>query len=201
MLDGDASAVFDELTEAFELARRLGTVPVRAELGYRLSRAGRPIGDDGLQHPYAMLAGGRWREAAETWRSAGFRYEYAAALVDSPDVDDQLAALAVLDSLGAGPLARLVRARLKNLGVARIPRGPTAATRVNPAGLTERQVEVVQLLAEGMTNAEIAGKLVLSVRTVDSHVAAVMEKLGGRTRTEAVARAADLGILNSQRST
>jgi DNA-binding NarL/FixJ family response regulator len=80
--------------------------------------------------------------------------------------------------------------------VARIPRGPAPATRVNPARLTERQVEVVQLLAEGMTNAEIAGHLVVSVRTVESHVAAALEKLGTRTRKEAVARAGELGILN-----
>jgi DNA-binding NarL/FixJ family response regulator len=48
-----------------------------------------------------------------------------------------------------------------------------------------------------MTNAEIADHLVLSVRTVDSHVAAVLEKLGARTRRDAVARAADLGVVSS----
>jgi DNA-binding NarL/FixJ family response regulator len=106
---------------------------------------------------------------------------------------------ALLDELGAEPLARLVRVRLRRLGVARIPRGPTPATRVNPAGLTERQSEVVQLLALDMTNAEIAAQLVLSVRTVDSHVAAALEKLGTRTRREAVARARDLGVLDPRR--
>src|SRR5262245_22254720 len=120
------------------------------------------------------------------------------ALAESPEIDDQLAALAVLDSLGAGPLARLVRAQLKTLGVARIPRGPAPATRFNPAGLTRRELEVVRLLAEGLTNAEIAGRLVLSVRTVDSHVAAARGKLGTRTRKEAVVRAGDLGILEPQ---
>jgi DNA-binding CsgD family transcriptional regulator/tetratricopeptide (TPR) repeat protein len=196
MLDGDTGAVAAELTEAYELARRFGTVAVRAELAYWLGRAGRPVGGDGLRHPYALLADGRWREAAEVWRAAGCRYEHAAALAESPEIGDQLAALALLDALGAEPLARQVRARLKSLGVTRIPRGPAAATRINPAGLTERQVEVVQLLAQGMTNAEIAGRLVLSVRTVDSHVAAALEKLGAHTRKEAVARAADLGILD-----
>jgi DNA-binding CsgD family transcriptional regulator len=184
------------LTEAYELAHRLGSVAARAELAYWMGRAGRPVGGNGLRHPYALLADGRWHEAADAWRAAGCRYEYAAALAESPETDDQLAALAVLDALGAQPLARLVRARLKTLGVARVPRGPAPATRVNPAGLTERQVEVVRLLAAGMTNAEIAGQLILSVRTVDSHVAAARAKLGARTRKEAVARAADLGILD-----
>jgi hypothetical protein len=75
-------------------------VAVRAELAYWLGRAGRPVGGQGLQHPYALLADGRWREAAEVWRSAGFRYEHAAALAESPETDDQLAALAILDTLG-----------------------------------------------------------------------------------------------------
>jgi DNA-binding NarL/FixJ family response regulator len=50
-----------------------------------------------------------------------------------------------------------------------------------------------------MTNAEIAARLVLSVRTVDSHVAAALNKLGTHTRTEAVRRAAELGILHPPR--
>jgi DNA-binding NarL/FixJ family response regulator len=129
------------------------------------------------------------------WRAAGCRYEYAAALAGSPDVDDRLAALAVLDSLGAAPLARLVRAGLKDLGVTRVPRGPAPTTRVNPAGLTGRQVEIVRLLAEGLTNVEIAGRLVLSVRTVESHVAAALAKLGAHTRKEVAGRAVDLGIM------
>ena len=64
----------------------------------------------------------------------------------------------------------------------------------SPAGLTERQLDVVRLLAEGLTNAEIAAALVLSVRTVDSHVAAAFDKLGARTRREAAQRARELGV-------
>ncbi|WP_406165060.1 LuxR C-terminal-related transcriptional regulator [Streptomyces sp. NBC_00996] len=68
-------------------------------------------------------------------------------------------------------------------------------TRENPAGLTERQVQVMRLLAEGLTNPEIAEKLVVSVRTVDNHVSAVLDKLGVHTRRQAVARAVELGML------
>src|SRR5690606_2463975 len=102
---------------------------------------------------------------------AGCPYEVALAMAQSPDPDDLLGALATADRLGAEPLARLLRRRLRTLGVTHLPRGPARATRRNPAGLTARQLEVCRLLGQGLTNAEIAERLVVSVRTVDGHVA------------------------------
>jgi DNA-binding NarL/FixJ family response regulator len=145
-----------------------------------------------------VQAGGRWREAAAAWEAAGYPYEHAAALAESPDVPQLLTALGMLDELGAAPLATLVRRRLRALGVTRIPRGPLGETRVNPAGLTARQIDVLQLLGKGYTNAQIASQLVVSVRTVDSHVAAVLDKLGAADRREAAARAAELGVLDTE---
>jgi DNA-binding NarL/FixJ family response regulator len=146
-------------------------------------------------HPFTLLATGRWREAADAWQRAGCRYEQALALAQSLDPDDLLSALATADSLGAEPLAHRVRQRLRDLGVTRIPRGRVQSTRDNPAGLTERQADVVRLLVEGLTNAEIAARLVLSVRTVDTHVAAILTKLDARTRRDAAARAKALGVV------
>jgi DNA-binding NarL/FixJ family response regulator len=157
-------------------------------------RAGGRLDPRDTDHPYGMLAAGRWREAAAVWEAAGNPYEQAAALADSPEPADLLAALAILDRLRAEPLARIVRARLRDRGVSRIPRGPLGSTRDNPAGLTERQVEVARLLAAGLSNAEIAERLVVSVRTVDNHVAAVLEKLGARNRRDVAGRAGELGV-------
>jgi DNA-binding NarL/FixJ family response regulator len=95
----------------------------------------------------------------------------------------------MLDRVGAAAVAAAVRRRLRDRGH-RVPRGPTATTRVNPAGLTGRQMEILRLLSTGMSNAEIAARLVLSVRTVDHHVSAVLQKLGVASRREAVAAAA-----------
>jgi DNA-binding NarL/FixJ family response regulator len=82
-----------------------------------------------------------------------------------------------------------VARRLRALGQQGLPRGLRSATAANPAGLTTREAEVLTLLAAGLTNAEIAARLVLSGRTVDNHVSAILRKLGVRTRGEASARA------------
>jgi ATP/maltotriose-dependent transcriptional regulator MalT len=122
--------------------------------------------------------------------ATGDPYEGALELADSDDPAD---ALLALEELGASAAAARVRERLRAAG-ARVPRGPRAATRDNPAGLTERQLDVLALLREGMTNAEIAERLVVSVRTVDHHVAAVLGKLGVRSRRQAAAAAQELGV-------
>jgi DNA-binding NarL/FixJ family response regulator len=170
----------------------------QAELGYWLTKAGQQVQPNG-DHPYAVQAAGHWREAAALWEAAGCRYEHAAALADSQDPRHMLTALEALDDLGARPLATEVRRRLRALGVTHIPRGPLTETRVNPAGLTSRQIDVLRLLGKGRTNAEIASELVISVRTVDSHVAAVLDKLGAASRREAAARAAELGVFDGER--
>ena len=76
-----------------------------------------------------------------------------------------------------------------------VRRGPRAATRENPAGLTARELEVLALVAEGLRNAEIAQRLFLSEKTVGHHVSAILRKLEVRTRSQAGAEAARLGIV------
>ncbi|MGW2517296.1 ATP-binding protein [Streptomyces sp. NPDC001617] len=194
-LRGDPDAVIEAAAPIHAQARHLAGVPYGAELGYWLTKAGHPVPSDDSDHPYALQARGHWREAAAIWETAGCPYEHAAACAESPHPADKLDALAELDALGAEPLARLVRSELRRLGVRRIPRGPLAATRGNPGRLTERQLEVMRLLAQGLTNAEIAARLVVSVRTVDNHVRAVLEKLDAPTRRHAAVRAVELGLL------
>ena len=102
--------------------------------------------------------------------------------------------MAQLLDLGATRTASTVSARLRAAGVRNLPRGPRSTTSANPAGLTAREAEVLQLLAERLSNREIAERLVVSVRTADHHVASVLHKLGVTDRTGAVAAAAQLGI-------
>ena len=196
-LRGDQDQAREIAMPVYREARQLGDLVHQAELGYLLTRTGQPVEVSG-DHPYALQAAGRWREAAEVWQAAGCPYEHAAALADGSDPGQLLAALAVADDLGARPLAGLLRARLRALGVTRIPRGPVGETRANPAGLTARQVDVLRLLGKGHTNAQIVRQLVVSVRTVDSHVAAVLDKLGARDRRHAAEQAAELGVLDGE---
>jgi len=179
----------------YEEVYRYGSPSMAAEAGYWLRLAGHDVPLIQVDHPYAHLAAGRWRAAAAAWERAGCPFEQALALSASDAADDVVAALSLGDALGAAPLGRMLRDRLRSLGVARVPRGPATSTRENPAGLTNRQVEVLRLLAAGLTNAEIADRLVLSVRTVDTHVAAILAKLDAPTRRDAARRAAELGLL------
>lgn len=199
VLAGDPSSALEAVWTAYRLAHERGTPPVRAELAYWLQQLTDeplepPPASDIADEPCSLLRLGRWREAAQVWRAAGCRYEAAVALTHSRRPEELLAALAELDELGAEPLARTVRGELRALGVAHVPRGPLASTRDNPAGLTQRQWEVARLVTQGMTNAEIAGHLIVSVRTVDSHVAAVLAKLGVSSRRELVSRSDELGF-------
>jgi DNA-binding CsgD family transcriptional regulator len=121
-------------------------------------------------------------------------YEEALALWDGGSTDELLAALPLLDDLGARAVVALVRRRLRELGVTNLPRGPSPTTRANPAGLTERQLDVLALLVQGMSNADIAARLVISRKTADHHVSAILGRLDVRSRGEAVAAARTLGL-------
>ena len=121
-------------------------------------------------------------------------YERVLALWDEGSPGALLAALPLLDDLGAQAVAARLRGRLRELGVTSLPRGPSPATRTNPGGLTERQLDVLALLAEGLTNADIAARLFISRKTADHHVSAILGKLNARSRGQAVATARRLGL-------
>ncbi len=134
-----------------------------------------------------------WLEAADAFGEVGWTYDRALMLSLLDDEEALVEAIEIARGLGAEPLTRRVAGRMRELGI-RVPQGPREATRANPAGLTARQLEVLALLVGGLTNAEIADRLVVSPRTAEHHVAAVLTKLGATTRREAAQRAAELRL-------
>ncbi len=153
---------------------------------------------DGVAEPWALQLAGDWRGAATAWTALGCPYEAALAMSDAEDEAALRRALEMFQRLEARPAAQRVAQRLRELGVRGVPRGPRPGTRRNAAGLTRRELEVVDLLAEGLRNAAIAERLVLSSRTVDHHVSSILRKLEVGSRGEAVAAAAGLGLLQDR---
>jgi DNA-binding CsgD family transcriptional regulator len=196
-LTGDHAAVGQVTNAALTLARDRRARWDVGELAYWRWQAGLcdelPAGL--VAEPYQRSIAGDWARAAELWRKIGCPYEAALALAESDDHPAVRQAIDQLQQLGARPAAAIVARRLREQGVRGLPRGPRPATRENPAGLTARELEVLALLAEGLRNAEIAHRLVLSEKTVDHHVSAILRKLDVRTRGEASAEAAQLGLL------
>lgn len=193
-LAGDEARVAEACALALELAEEHHDEWTVGELQWWMRRAGRDIVvSENCAEPYARHLAGDHRGAALAWEAIGAPYEAAEALAEVDDPATRLEGMARLEALGAMPLARRVRTELRRAGVV-VPRGPNAATSRNPAGLSDRELEVLELLVTGQTNAEIARELGVSMKTAGHHVSHILTKLGARSRTEAAALAARLGL-------
>jgi ATP/maltotriose-dependent transcriptional regulator MalT len=151
-----------------------------------------------------------FEEAADAYAAAGAPFETARTRLDlaeelragglaSSALREIEAALATFIELGAAGEAARARAMMAVLVAADVP--PSAShSEVAPSGLTEREVEVLRLIASGLSNRAIADELVLSVRTVERHISNLYSKIGvdGRTARAAVtAHAFRLGLVQT----
>jgi ATP/maltotriose-dependent transcriptional regulator MalT len=187
-LGGD-EVPLDEVHEVYDLAVARWSSWLVGRLAFRMLRVGiTPELPAGVAEPFRLMLDGDWRRAAAFWEQRRRPYDRAEALSLADDDEALLEALAIFDRLGATATAAHVRRQLRERGV-RAPRGPRPTTRELPHGLTPRQHEVLALIATGATNAEIAEQLVVSPKTVDHHVSAVLAKLGVASRREAAAAA------------
>ncbi|WP_019588820.1 ATP-binding protein [Deinococcus apachensis] len=195
-LAGDPERAAGEAASVYDLALSKGQPWLLGELAYWRWRAGAlPSLPTGIAQPFALQMAGRPLEAARAWRALNAPYEAARALTESDDEPALKEALVEVERLGARPLAQRVTRRLRERGATGIPRGPRPATRTHPAGLTSREVEVLNLLAGGQRDKQIARQLNLSEKTVGHHVSAILAKLDRKSRAEAVLEARRQGIL------
>ncbi|WP_090800382.1 ATP-binding protein [Asanoa ishikariensis] len=176
-LEGRNDAVDAATRDVREQAADRHAGPVVAEL----TRLRRLAGVDRASEPPA-------------WDPTGCPYDEALTLTDSASEEDLRRALDGFQRLGARPAAAIATRRLRELGVRNLPRGPRPDTASNPGRLTRREGEVLTLVRQGDSNAEIAARLFLSEKTVHHHVSAILRKLGVSSRTQAISEASRRGI-------
>jgi DNA-binding CsgD family transcriptional regulator len=196
-LEGRVDAARAELDRVREASAALG-VPFRRWVALwtrRLTGTAEPIDLE----PFASQLAGDAAHAAELWDRLGYHYEAALALLDAEDETLLRESLTRLSDLGAEAAARLLRQRMRDLGIRSIPTGPRTASRKHPRGLTTREQEILELLSQGRSNEEISASLFISVRTVEHHVSAILGKLGATTRKGAAEEALKLGLTHSDR--
>jgi DNA-binding CsgD family transcriptional regulator/tRNA A37 threonylcarbamoyladenosine biosynthesis protein TsaE len=157
------------------------------ELAFWIWKAGRltEIPNNSAK-PYLLQIKGNWEGAAEEWKKLKCPYQQALALADGEE-EAKRESLTILESLGATATINLIKQEMRKEGIKKIPQGPRKSTKQNPAGLTNRQMEVLELLPQGLSNAEIASKLFISPKTVDHHISAILSKLNLHSRAEAAA--------------
>jgi len=185
----DPAEVRRRIDAVWSLAVERGNPWELGELAWWLHRAGdgrtanRPIAE-----PFALMVAGDAADAAAAWEHVGSPFWAAMARTFSDEPADLRAAAAGLESLGATATLAAMAREVRRRGLP-VPRGPRAAGRAHPAGLTEREMEILHALGDGLSNAELAARFVLSEKTVGHHVSAVLRKLGEPSRSRAVAAA------------
>jgi DNA-binding CsgD family transcriptional regulator len=180
-LQGDVAAAELAATRAWDVVRRSESPWTLGMVATWLPDADAAPAAESLVDPYRAEALRRWDEAAELWDALGSRFAAALAHARSGTRAGLAEAAVRFDELGDDAAAARARSVARHQGWS-TPRGRRATTKAHPQGLTRREAEVAALLAEGLSNAAIAERLVLSPRTVEHHVASVMAKLDVASR-------------------
>lgn len=183
----------DEVKRVMELGEHRNGKWVSGSIAFWLWKSGElEAVPEWVADPWYLSTTNEWLAAARIWADLGCPYEQALALTQG-DAAARLEALDIVDRLGATAVAAKLRKSMREDGITVPRRRPVRAKR--GSGLTPRQEEVLLLLNEHLTNAEIADQLFLSPRTVEHHVAAVISKLDASSRDNAVEIATERGLL------
>jgi DNA-binding CsgD family transcriptional regulator len=188
---GATDAAAARASRLAELGARLGCDAIVARGQRALGRALTAAGDAVGAKPHLESALAAFRRLEMPLEAGRTRLLLAAALGDG-DRDAAIAearsALAAFEDLGAAHHANVAAALLRSLGITATRAGRRGMG--GPSGLTSREVEVLRLIGEGLSNREMAERLFVTRKTVEHHVARVLAKLELRSRAEAAAYAA-----------
>jgi DNA-binding CsgD family transcriptional regulator/tetratricopeptide (TPR) repeat protein len=188
---GQPEQVITEALPGYELALSRNDPWILGQLAFWVWQAGETVIPlDRLAQPYALMIKGEWKTAAAAWERLACPFERALALAEG-DEAAKIEALAVFDGLGAKPAAERLRASLQAEGVS----GARLRRQRYSAELTARELEVLHLIAEGLSNPAVAERLIISVGTVKAHTENIYTKLGVNNRVQALSRARELHLL------
>lgn len=194
-LAGDLAAIEGLTDAAWALATGHADPWPTGELAWWRTLGGVDVAVDiELAPPFALLVAGDVDGAAAAWEALGSPFWQALALGLSADLSAAERGVRMLGESGA---ERAVQAVLRTRRERQlpIPRRPRPETSERPHGLTARELEVLELLAEGLSTLEVAERLFISPKTAEHHIGAVLRKIGEPTRARAVAAARRSGAL------
>jgi LuxR family transcriptional regulator, maltose regulon positive regulatory protein len=192
---GQADAGRAPLAELEALAAAVATDPMRASAAFARGVLARAAGEHAAARRHLEDAVDLFQRSKVPFESAQARLELAHVLAELGREDLALrearSAEAALGAVGAGLAARRAAALLRQLGASPTRRGQGEPT----FGLSARELEVLGLVAQGLSNQGIAETLVLSEHTVRRHVANILKKMGAPSRAAAAARATRADLL------
>jgi ATP/maltotriose-dependent transcriptional regulator MalT len=191
---GDVGAAAEAADRLDEIAKDVDLATIRADVDLARARVLRAAGDDVAAIASFELALTGLGEDRRPMLAATIRHEMAEVLARSGDqamaITQARAALACFERLGAATRRDQVAALLRGLG----DTGRTRPQRADDitGSLSVREQEVLDLVRQGLSNAEIASRLFISPKTAEHHVGRILTKLGVRSRGEAAAMAVRL---------
>jgi len=185
----------ETLDNTIQMMQHMGNVYENSEFDFWLQKARKERTSLAQYHEaYQLTTEHQIQLAVDFWERAGCPYQLAMSLFEGNE-EQKRKSISIVQRLGALAVYEKLKFQMRSSGIKSIPRGLRKTTQSNPAQLTERELDILQLLNKGLQNKEIAAQLFISAKTVDHHISSILFKLDAKTRTKAVQEAIRLEIL------